>query len=136
MSTRIIVNLPVKNLDRSIDFFKHLGYDYDPRFTDQNAACIVISEHIYVMLLVEEIFKSFTNKELTDVWECNEVMLALSMNDRKQVDELVSIALASGGFPHTDPKDHGFMYEWGFIDPDGHLWSVFYMDPETGVDRQ
>jgi uncharacterized protein len=136
MGTQIFVNLPVKDLDRSIDFFKHLGYDFDPKFTDQNAACIIISEHIYVMLLVEEYFQSFTNKEIADVWESNEVMLALTMNSRKKVDELVSVALASGGFPHLDPKDHGFMYEWGFIDPDGHIWRIFYMDPDTAVNSQ
>lgn len=125
---KIFVNLPVKDLQKTMSFFKAIGFAFNPQFTDEKAACLVISEHIYVMLLVESFFTSFTKKSIPDTTTSSEVILALSAESRAQVDELVSKALASGGKPYNDPVDHGFMYTWSFQDPDGHLWEVMHMD--------
>lgn len=128
MSTKIFVNLPVKDLERSKHFFTALGYSINPQFSDENAACLVISDDIYAMLLVEPFFKSFTKKEIGDATQSTEVILALSADSREAVDELVDKALASGGKPSNETQDQGFMYGRSFQDPDGHLWEVFYMD--------
>ncbi|MFF2529735.1 VOC family protein [Brevibacillus sp. NPDC058079] len=127
-SKQIFVNLPVKDLNKSIDFFTAIGYEFNPQFTDQNAACLVIGENIFAMLLVEEFFQTFTKKELTDATRSTEVIVALSADSRAQVDEIVSKALAAGATPSKDPVDHGFMYSWSFQDLDGHLWEFLHMD--------
>lgn len=128
MSTKIFVNLPVKDLDRSKDFYTKIGYSIDPQFTDENAACVVISDDIYAMLLVEPFFQTFTKKEIADATQATEAILALGVESRQQVDELVDRALAAGGSPANEPVDQGFMYLRSFNDPDGHLWEVAYMD--------
>lgn len=129
MSTQIFVNLPVKNLQRSIDFFTALGYSFNSQFTDENAGCLVIDEdHIYAMLLTHEFFKKFTKKQVADATTSTEAILALSADSRDAVDELVDKALASGGSASNEPDDQGFMYVRSFQDPDGHLWEVLYMD--------
>ncbi|MFF0828136.1 VOC family protein [Brevibacillus sp. NPDC003359] len=127
-SKQIFVNLPVKDLNKSIDFFTGIGYEFNPQFTDQNAACLVIGENIFAMLLVEEFFQTFTKKELTDATRSTEVIVALSADSKEQVDEIVNKALASGATPSKDPVDHGFMYSWSFQDLDGHLWEFLHMD--------
>ncbi|WP_429844487.1 VOC family protein [Brevibacillus sp. FIR094] len=127
-SNQIFVNLPVKDLNKSIDFFTAIGYEFNPQFTDQNAACLVIGENIFAMLLVEEFFQTFTKKELTDANRSTEVIVALSADSRAQVDEIVSKALDAGATPSKDPVDHGFMYSWSFQDLDGHLWEFLHMD--------
>jgi uncharacterized protein len=127
-SKQIFVNLPVKDLNKSIDFFTAIGYEFNPQFTDQNAACLVIGENIFAMLLVEEFFQTFTKKELTDATRSTEVIVALSADSKEQVDEIVNKALAAGATPSNDPVDHGFMYTWSFQDLDGHLWEFLYMD--------
>lgn len=129
MSTKIFVNLPVKDLSRSMGFFKALGYTFNAQFTDENAACLVISDDIYAMLLVEPFFTSFTNKAIADTATTAEAIVALGVESHARVDELVSKAVAAGGRLSTAPKDQGFMYGGGFADPDGHLWEVFHMDP-------
>ncbi len=129
MSTEIFVNLPVKDLGKSIDFFTALGFSFNPQFTDENAGCLVISDVIYAMLLVEPFFKTFTKKDIADATKTTEAIVALGVESRERVDELVDKALAAGGLPSNDTHDHGFMYERSFQDPDGHLWEVFYMDP-------
>ncbi len=129
MSTKIFVNLPVKDLGKSIDFFTALGFSFNPQFTDENATCLVISDDIYAMLLTEPFFKSFTNKDIVDATKSTEGILALGVDSRQQVDELVDKALAAGGKPGTFSNDEGFMYARSFQDPDGHLWEVLYMDP-------
>lgn len=129
MSTKIFVNLPVKDLDRSVRFFTALGYSFDPRFTDDNAGCLVISEDIHAMLLVEPFFKSFTRKEVVDTRNATEAILGLAVESRERVDELVDRALAAGASPANDTTDQGFVYGRSFHDPDGHLWEVFHMDP-------
>lgn len=129
MSTKIFVNLPVKDLGKSIDFFTKLGLSFDPQFTDDNATCMVISDDIYVMLLVEPYFKSFTNKEIVDATKSTETILALGVDSRQRADELVDKALAAGGQSGSFSSDEGFMYGRSFQDVDGHLWEVLYMDP-------
>jgi predicted lactoylglutathione lyase len=128
MSTKIFVNLPVKDLGRSREFFTALGYSFNPDFSDENAACLVISDDIFAMLLVEPFFKTFITKELADASATTEVLVGLSADSREQVDELVDRALASGGKPSREPQDHGFMYGRSFQDPDGHEWEVMWMD--------
>ncbi|MGG4452092.1 VOC family protein [Brevibacillus porteri] len=127
-SKQIFVNLPVKDLNKSIDFFTAIGYEFNPQFTDQNAACLMIGENIFAMLLVEEFFQTFTKKELTDATRSTEVIVALSADSKEQVDEIVNKALAAGATPSKDPVDHGFMYSWSFQDLDGHLWEFLHMD--------
>ncbi len=128
-SRKIFVNLAVKDLGRSVDFFTQLGFSFDPRFTDEQATCMIISDEAFVMLLVESRFKDFTKKEVSDSTTHTEAILALSAESREQVDELADKALAVGGQPANDPMDHGFMYGRSFQDPDGHLWEVLWMDP-------
>lgn len=129
MATKIFVNLPVKQLDRSIAFFKQLGYTFNPQFTDENATCMVISEQIYSMLLVEKYFATFTPKPVADAKQSTEAILALELDSREAVDKLVHAALAAGAKRYAEPKDHGFMYQWGFEDLDGHIWEYFWMNP-------
>lgn len=128
---KIFVNLPVKNLKNSIEFFSKIGFAFNPQFTDDNATCMVISDHIYVMLLVEPYYQTFTNKEIADASKTNEVIVCVSADSREQVDEIVNKALEAGGKPSNDKQDHGFMYGWSFQDLDNHLWEVMYMDPSA-----
>ncbi|SDR19580.1 hypothetical protein SAMN05428982_3543 [Pseudoxanthomonas sp. CF385] len=132
MSTQIFVNLPVRDLDKAKAFFNALGYAVNPQFTDANAACLVISDTIYVMLLVEPFFQGFTRKPLCDARTHTEVLLCLSVDSRSSVDAMVAKALAAGGREPMEAKDYGFMYQRGFEDLDGHLWEVVHMD-ESGA---
>ena len=129
MSTKIFVNLPVKNLERSKAFFAALGYTFNPQFTNEAAACMVISEDIYTMLLTEPMFKSFIPNEICDATRNTEVLVCLSCDNREQVDEQVRKAVAAGGRTLRPPQDHGFMYQHAFQDLDGHIWELVYMDP-------
>ncbi|MBI5430474.1 MAG: VOC family protein [Nitrosomonadales bacterium] len=129
MSRQIYVNLPVKDLNRSVAFFTQLGFTFNPRFTDGNATCMIVAEGIFVMLLVEKFFLDFTSKSICDARKSAEVMLALSCENRAEVDELVRKALAAGGTVPRPPQDLGFMYALDFKDPDGHIRSPFYMEP-------
>ncbi len=127
-SNQIFVNLPVKDLNKSVAFFKAIGYEFNAQFTDENATCMVISDNIFAMLLVEDYFKSFTKKEISDTATSNELIMALSTESREQVDEIVNKAFAAGAQPYNDPMDQGFMYSRSFKDLDGHLWEYVYMD--------
>ena len=130
MATQIFVNLPVKDLKRSVAFFTALGYTFNPQFTDENATCMIVSEeHIYVMLLVDAYFQTFTSKTIVDAKTSTEVLLCLSCESRAQVDELVAKAVAAGGTTPTPAKDHGFMYQHAYQDLDGHVWELVYMEP-------
>ena len=131
MATKIFVNLPVKDLTKSMKFFAALGYKHNPQFTDDTAACIVISEDIYTMLLTHPKFKEFTPKEIADAKTTTEVLTCLSCDSRQQVDDLVRKAVAAGGSTYAANKDYGFMYQHGFQDPDGHIWEVLWMDPKA-----
>ena len=128
MPTKIFVNLPVKNLDSSMDFFKGLGFSFNPQFTDETAACMVISDHIYAMLLTENKFKEFTKKEIADATKTTEVLTALSTDSKDKVNSLVDTALASGATEAREPMDYGFMFGRSFNDLDGHIWEIFHMD--------
>lgn len=128
MTTKIFVNLPVKDLDRSMAFFRALGFSFNPQFTDHTAACMVISESIYSMLLTEARFKDFTPKAVADASKTTEVMIALSRDDRAGVDAMVNAALGQGA-TGGEAKDYGFMYQRSFNDLDGHIWEIFWMDP-------
>ena len=130
-SRKIFVNLAVADLGKAVDFFTRLGFSFDPRFTDEQATCMVVSDEAFVMLLAKERFKDFTKKEICDSTTHTEAILALSAESREQVDELVHEALAAGGQPANDPLDHGFMYAWSFQDLDGHLWEVLWVDPSA-----
>lgn len=129
MASKIFVNLPVKNLKKSVDFFTKLGFSFNPQFTDETATCMIVSEDIFVMLLTEQKFKTFTPKALCDATKSTEVLVALSLDSVKEVQEMVRKAVAAGGSTYNEPQDHGFMYQHGFQDPDGHIWEFFYMDP-------
>jgi uncharacterized protein len=131
MANQIFVNLPVRNLEKSVEFFAKLGYTFDPRFTDANASCMKVGENIFVMLLVESFFATFTKKPLCDARTHTEAILALSLDSREQVDEHVAQALAAGATAPMPAQDHGFMYQHGFQDLDGHLFEVFWMDPNA-----
>ncbi len=131
MSTKIFVNLPVKDLKKSVDFFTKLGYTFNAQFTDESTTCMIISEDIYAMLLVEDRFKTFIKKEIADATKTTEVLLGLSAESREAVDELVNKAIAAGGKAPNDKQDQGFMYGWGYEDLDGHLWEIFWMDPNA-----
>ncbi|MFZ6647877.1 VOC family protein [Undibacterium sp. TJN25] len=129
MSTQIFVNLPVKDLNKSVEFFTRMGYTFNPQFTDENATCMIVSDTIYVMLLVEKFFKTFTEKDICDSRKSTEVLLCLSCDSRAQVDEMVAKAVAAGGATPSQPKDYGFMYGHGYEDLDGHNWELMYMEP-------
>ncbi len=128
-SRKTFVNLSVRDLKRSMDFFSKLGFSFNPKFTDQNAACMIISHEAFAMLLTEPFFKGFTRREICNTSTHTEALVALSCGSRAEVDEMVNQALASGGSRAMDPMDHGFMYGWSFYDPDGHHWEIFWMDP-------
>jgi predicted lactoylglutathione lyase len=129
MATQIFVNLPVKDLKKSIEFFTRLGYSFNAQFTDDTATCMIVSEGIYVMLLTHEKFQGFTPNAICDATKSTEVLVALNCENRQQVDEIVRKAVAAGGATYNQPQDHGFMYAHGFKDPDGHIWEHFWMDP-------
>ena len=128
MATKIFVNLPVKDLGRSVDFFSKLGFGFNPQFTDESATCMIISESIFVMLLVEKRFKDFTKKEIADAQKTTEVLIALDAESREAVDSMVKNAVAAGGLIYRDPDDYGWMYGHSFADLDGHQWEIAYMD--------
>jgi len=131
MATKIFVNLPVKNLNKSIEFFTKLGYSFNQQFTDETATCMIVTDDIFVMLLTEEKFKTFTPKEICDARKSTEVLVCLSLESRAEVDEMVRKAVAAGGVTYNDPQDHGFMYGHGFQDLDGHIWELIYMEPSA-----
>ncbi len=131
MPQMIFVNLPVKDLTASREFFDKLGFSFNPQFSDETAACMVISETIFAMLLTHKRFSEFTPNPICDAKQQTEVLIALSRENREAVDEIVSKAVAAGGNTYNKPQDHGFMYAHGFQDLDGHIWEVVYMDPSA-----
>jgi predicted lactoylglutathione lyase len=131
MPTKIFVNLPVKNLNKSIAFFTRLGYTFNPQFTDETATCMIVSDDIFVMLLTEAKFKMFTPKEICDATKSTEVLVCLTAESRQHIDDMVGKAVAAGGTTYKEPQDHGFMYAHGFQDLDGHIWELVYMEPSA-----
>lgn len=128
MSKQIFINLPVRNLAKAKEFYTALGHSINPKFSDDNAACVVISDTIYVMLLVHPFFQGFSAKAICDTSTHIETLLALSAESRAEVDALMDKAIAAGGKEPTAARDHGFMYQRTFEDVDGHTWEIFYMD--------
>lgn len=129
MTRKIFVNLPVSDLPKSKNFFTALGFTINPQFTDETAACVVVSEEIYVMLLTGPRFQDFTPKQICDSRQSTEVMLCLSCDSRAEVDRLGDTALAHGGQPHMPAVENDFMYLRTIQDPDGHVWELVWMDP-------
>ncbi|TBL71458.1 VOC family protein [Paenibacillus thalictri] len=125
---KTFINLPIKDLKQTMDFFSQIGFEFNMQFTDEKATCMIINEHTFAMLLVEPFFQTFTKKELADTTRSTEVIVALSVDSREQVDEVADKALAAGGSAANDPQDHGFMYTRSFQDVNGHIWEVFHMD--------
>ena len=128
MTTKIFVNLPVKDLNKTIEFFTKLGFKFNPQFTDENATCMIVGEDIFLMLLVEKFFKTFTKKEICDTSKNTEVIVALSVEGREKVDQMINRAIEAGGRESREPQDHGWMYGRSFEDINGHIWEIIYMD--------
>lgn len=133
MVTQIFVNLPVRDLPRSIDFFTRLGFTFDARFTDETATCMILGENMHAMLITREKFAGFTPKPVSDATQATEVLIALAVESRARVDEMVRLALAHGGAGCREAQDHGFMYEHSFQDPDGHIWELLFLDPSANL---
>ena len=129
MISKIFVNLAVEDLDKSVAFFEAVGFSFNPQFTDETAACMVMSEDIYAMLLTHAKFAAFTNKPIVDARNATEVLTAVSVESKAQVNELVDKAIAAGGKEEREPMDYGFMFGRSFEDPDGHIWEVIWMNP-------
>ena len=128
MATKVFINLPVKDLDKSMAFFKGLGFPFNPQFTDEKAACMVISDSIFAMLLTEPFFQTFTRKKISDAKTATEVLIALDAASREEVENTVAKAVKLGGILYAEPQDHGWMYQHSFADLDGHQWEILYMD--------
>lgn len=131
MARKLFVNLPVRELDRSVAFFTALGFSFNAHFTDDTATCMIVSENSFVMLLTEEKFRQFTPRQLCDTAQATEVLLCLSAESRAEVEQLVAQAVAAGGSIYKEPLDFGFMYGHSFQDLDGHQWEVMFMEPEA-----
>lgn len=129
MNKNIFINLPVKNLEKSKEYYTHLGYTVNSQFTNETAACLVISDTIYLMLLVEEYFKTFTSKQIIDASNSIEVLTALSCESKEEVNSITQKSIDAGGTETKDPQDYGFMYTRSLQDLDGHVWEYFWMDP-------
>lgn len=128
MATKIFVNLPVRDLKKSIEFYQSLGFAINPQFSDETAACVVISDDIYAMILTHVKFKQLTKKAIANSARTTEALMALSAASRAQVDGFAQRAVAGGGKIHRDPEDHGWMYGQSIEDLDGHIWEIFWMD--------
>jgi len=128
MAKQIFINLPVKDLKKSMVFFEKLGFSFNMQFTDDSAACLMIGKNIYAMLLLEKFFKTFTNKEIADAKKTTEVLIAIDAESREEVDEMIRKAVDAGGATYRNPQDHGWMYGHSFADLDGHQWEVLHMD--------
>jgi predicted lactoylglutathione lyase len=137
MAQMIFVNLPVKDLQKSMHFFSQLGYTFNKQFTDEKAACMVISDTIYAMLITEPFFQTFIpGKVISDTATAKEVLVCLSADSREAVDSLLDKAVAAGANIFRAPEDHGFMYGRSFEDIDGHVWEVMWMDPAAVVQQE
>jgi len=128
MIKQIFINLPVKQLNMSKEFFSKLGFNFNPQFTDENAACLILGENIYAMLLVDNFFNSFTKKKIGDSSNSTEAIFALSTDSKEKVEEMLNNVISAGGIEPTEPQDYGWMYGRSFQDIDGHLWEIFYAD--------
>lgn len=130
MATQIFLNLPVENLDKSVEFFTKLGYTFNPQFTDEKATCMIISDTIYVMLLNRSFFQTFTTKRIIDAHNEVECSICISLESKEAVNEMVAKAEAAGGVIPNPATDYGFMYQHSVADLDGHHWEFMWMDPD------
>jgi len=128
MAKEIFVNLPVKDLNRSIEFFTKLGFTFNPKFTDEDATCMIIGENIFSMLITEKLFKTFTKKPIADASKATEVITCISVNSREEVNAMLEAAIAAGGVEYNNPQDFGWMFYRAFEDLDNHQWEVMYGD--------
>jgi hypothetical protein len=128
MATKIFINLPVRNLDKSMLFFTDLGFSFNPQFTDEKAGCMVISDSIFAMLLTEAYFQTFTKKTVSDAKTATEVLIALDADSKEEVQQLIAKAESAGAMIYSEAQDHGWMYQHSFADLDGHQWELIYMD--------
>jgi predicted lactoylglutathione lyase len=126
---KLFVNLPVRDLARTVAFYKGLGFTFNPQFTDEGGTCMLVGEDAYFMLLTEKRFRDFTNRPVLDPQTHTGGMYAFSVASREEVDRIVKLAVETGGAAAMPPQDHGFMYGWSFLDPDGHHFEPFWMDP-------
>ncbi len=131
MATNIFVNLAVKDLEKSMDFFTALGFKFNPHFSDEKAACMVINNNAYVMLLIKPFFKTFTGKSMADASKSTEVLVSLTVGSKADVNEFMEKAIALGATETREPQDHGFMFGRSFNDLDGHIWEITWMDTEA-----
>jgi len=128
MAKKIFINLPITDLKSAMTFYSAIGFTNNPQFTDETAACMVLTEEIYVMLLTQNKFKEFTRKEIGNTKKTASVINSLSVDSNEEVNAMVEKALKAGGKEPNEAKDYGFMQQRSFEDPDGHLWEVLYMD--------
>ncbi len=131
MNRQMYLNLPVKDLNRSVEFFTKMGFEFDQNFTDENATCMIVGDGAVVMLLAEDFFRTFIPTPIVDAASHTEAIVGVSASSRAEVDELADTALANGAGPARDAQDYDFMYGRSFADPDGHLWEVIWMDAEA-----
>ena len=131
MSKLIFLNLPVADLAAARTFYEAIGFTNNPQFTDETAACMVLTDVIHVMLLTHDKFAQFTPKKIADAHSTSEVLICISADSREGVDEITEKALAAGGREPREKQDYGFMYGRSFEDPDGHIWEPMYMDLEA-----
>ncbi len=134
MHEYIFVNLPVHDLNRSRAFFTALGYTFDEAHSDDRALCMILGDNLFAMLLRRDFFATFTTRDVADATASTEVLTALSVADRSEVDAMMERAVAAGGATVGDPQDHGFMYHRSYADPDGHIWEILWMASDGGVD--
>ena len=133
---KVYVNLPVKNLEKSKEFFSKLNFEFNEKFTDEKCGCMIVGGDNYVMLLTEEFFRTFTGKELSDATKATEVIVALEVENREQVDALFNKAIEAGATKNVEPMQEKFMHQQNFQDLDGHIWEVFYMDESAMSQNQ
>ncbi|MDA6070946.1 glyoxalase/bleomycin resistance/extradiol dioxygenase family protein [Flavobacterium sp. AC] len=128
METKIFLNLAVKDLNKSIAFFTQLGFSFNPKFTNEKGTCLVIGKNINAMLLTEEFYQTFTNKQICNTATTSEVIISVSLEARDKVDEMMEKVIKAGGSEYMKTQDYGWMYHRTFLDLDGHHWEVFYMN--------
>jgi predicted lactoylglutathione lyase len=128
METKIFLNLPVKELNKSMQFFTQLGFSFNPKFTNEKGSCLIIGENINAMLLVEEFYKTFTGKQICNTANTSEVIISIAVETREEVDEMIEKVVNAGGSEYMKAQDYGWMYNRTFLDIDGHHWEIFFMD--------
>jgi len=135
MKTKIFLNLPVKDLNKTISFFTQLGFSFNPKFTNEKGTCLIIDDNINVMLLVEEFYTTFTHKQICNTATTSEVLISISVETREQVDEMIEKVVKAGGSEYMKRQDYGWMYQRTFLDIDGHHWEIFFMDENQIPDQ-